>query len=109
MPGEISLDTGTHLLLESQVVVLSTKSCATLVTPRTVTCQAPLAMGCPRQEYWSGLPFPPSGDLPNPGVKPESPDLQADSLPTEPPVLFRENYPRRLPEVRVLLCFCFRC
>ena len=38
-----------------------------------------------RQEYWSGLPFPSPGDLPNPGIKPESPALQADSLPSEPP------------------------
>ena len=38
-------------------------------------------MGFPRQEYWSGLPFPPPGDLPNPGIKPASPTLQADSLP----------------------------
>ena len=44
-------------------------------------------MGFPREEYWSGLPFPPLGDLPDPGIKPESPvspKLQADSLPTEP-------------------------
>ena len=40
-------------------------------------------MGFPRQEYWSGLPFPPPGDLPDPGIKPESPALQADDLPTE--------------------------
>ena len=38
----------------------------------------------PRQEYWSGLPCPPPGDLPNPGIKPRSPALQVDSLPTEP-------------------------
>ena len=38
-----------------------------------------------RQEYWSGLPFPSSGDRPNPGIEPESPALQADSLPSEPP------------------------
>ena len=38
-----------------------------------------------RQEYWSGLPCPPPGDLPNPGIKPRSPTLQADSLPSEPP------------------------
>ena len=37
------------------------------------------------QEYWSGLPFPSPGDLPDPGIKPGSPALQADSLPTEPP------------------------
>ena len=43
--------------------------------------QAPLSMGFSRQEYWSGLPFPSSGDPPNPGIKPASPALQADSLP----------------------------
>ena len=42
-------------------------------------------MGFSRQEYWSGLPFPPAGDLPNPGIKLRSPSLQADSLPSEPP------------------------
>ena len=47
--------------------------------------QASLSMGFPRQEYWSGLPFPPPGDCPHPGIKPKSPALQADSLPTEPP------------------------
>ena len=41
-------------------------------TPWTVACQAPLSVGFFRQEYWSGLPFPPPGDLPNPGIKPES-------------------------------------
>jgi len=41
--------------------------------------------GFSRQEYWSGLPFPPPGDLPDPGIKPRSPALQADSLPSEPP------------------------
>ena len=49
-------------------------------TPRTVTHQAPLPMGFSRQKYWSGLPCPPPGDLPNPGIKPRSPPLQADSL-----------------------------
>ena len=50
-------------------------------TPRTVACQVPLSMGFSRPEYWSGLPFPPPGDLPDPGIKPVSPALQADSLP----------------------------
>ena len=48
-------------------------------------CQAPLPMQFSRQEYWSGQPFLSPGDLSNPGVKPESPALQADSLPSEPP------------------------
>jgi len=42
-------------------------------------------MAFSRQEYWSGLPCPPPGDLPKPGIKPRSPSLQADSLPSEPP------------------------
>ena len=54
-------------------------------TPWTLTHQAPLSMGFPRQEYRSDLPFPPPGDLPNLGIKPRSPALQADSLLTEPP------------------------
>ena len=56
-----------------------------LVTPWTVAHQAPLSKGLSRQEYWSGLPFPSPGDLPNPGIKPKSPALQADSLLSEPP------------------------
>ena len=50
----------------------------------TVARQAPLSMVFSRQEYWNGLPFPPLGDLPNPGFKPGSPALQVDSLPLEP-------------------------
>ena len=49
-------------------------------TPWTVAHRAPLSMGFSRQEYWSGLPLPPPGDLPDPGIKPASPALQADSL-----------------------------
>ena len=47
----------------------------------TTARQAPLSMGFPRQEYWSGLPFPSPGNLPDPGIQPVSPALQADSLP----------------------------
>ena len=59
---------------------LVTKSCLTLVTPWTVAHWASLSMGFSRQEYWRGLPFPSPGDLPNPGIEPTSPALQADSL-----------------------------
>ena len=62
---------------------LVAKSCPTLATPWTVARQAPLSMGFSRQEYWSGWPFPSPGHLPNPGIEPRSPALQADSLPTE--------------------------
>ena len=54
-------------------------------TPWTVAYQAPPSMGFSRQECWSGLPFHSPGDLPNPGIEPESPELQADALPSEPP------------------------
>ena len=54
-------------------------------TPQTAASQAPQSMGFARQGYWSGLPFPSPGDLPDPGIKPGSPALQADSLPSEPP------------------------
>ena len=54
-------------------------------TPWTVAHQAPLSMGFSRQEYWSGLPFPSPGDLPDPGIEPRSPALQADALTSEPP------------------------
>ena len=53
--------------------------------PGRASPPAPLSMGFSRQEYWSGLPFPSPGDLPDPGIKSGSPALQADSLPSEPP------------------------
>ena len=55
-----------------------------LVTPWTIAQQAPLSMEFSKQEYLSGLPFPSLRDLPNPGIEPGSPALQADSLPSEP-------------------------
>ena len=69
-------------------VVLVAKSCPTLVTPWTVACQAPLSMRFPRQEYWSGLPFSPPGDLLNPGIEPGprvSPMLAGRFFTTESP------------------------
>ena len=59
---------------------LDTKLCPTLVIPWTVPCQAPLSMRFSMQEYWSRLPFPSLADLPDPGIEPGSPALQADSL-----------------------------
>ena len=62
-----------------------TMSCPTLETPWTAVCQAPLSMGFSR--HWSGLPFYSPGDLPDPGIEPRSPALQADALTSEPPGL----------------------
>ena len=65
--------------------VLVARSCPTLATPWTVARQAPLSMGFSRPECWSGLPFPSPGDLPDPGMEPESLASQAGSFPPEPP------------------------
>ena len=54
-------------------------------TPWTIAYHASPSMEFSRQEYWSGLPFPSPGDLPDPGIEPRSPALQADALPSEPP------------------------
>ena len=54
-------------------------------TPWTVVYQGPPSMEFSRQEYWSGLPFPSPGYLPNSGIKPGSPTMQADTLPSKPP------------------------
>ena len=59
--------------------------CPTHCKPMDCSRQGPLPVELSRQEYWSGLPYPPPGDLPNPGIKPRSAALQADSLLSEPP------------------------
>ena len=68
----------------------------------TVAHQAPPSMGFSRQEYWSGLPFPSPGDLPNPGIEPRSSALQADALTSEPP-----GKPIQTPEGRLHLTLIF--
>ena len=77
----LSIKFGGQLLY---VCVLIPQLCLTM-TPWTVACRAPLSMEFSWQEYRSGLPFPSLGDLPDPGIEPGSPALQADSLPSEPP------------------------
>ena len=62
---------------------LVAQSCPNFCDP--VDYRLSLSMGFSRQEYWSGLPCPPPGDLPNPGIEPRSPALQVDSLQSEPP------------------------
>ena len=65
--------------------VLAVQSCPTLWDAWTVACQAPWSMEFSRQEYWSVLPFPSPGVLPDPGIEAGSPALQADSVASEPP------------------------
>ena len=67
------------------VCVLVIQSCLTHCDPMTIAHQVPLSMEFSRQEYWSGLSFPTLEDLPDPGIEPGSPALQADFLPSEPP------------------------
>ena len=73
-----------HNLKESESEV--TESCLTLCDPMDCSQQAPLTMRFSRQDYWSGLPFPSPGDLPDPGIEPRSPAVQADALASEPPI-----------------------
>ena len=74
-----------HLLFQNWSEVKSLSHVWLFVTPWTVAYQASLSMGFSRQEYWSGLPFPSPGDLPDPGIEPGSPTLEADALTSEPP------------------------
>ena len=69
----------------------------TLVTPWTVARQAPLSTGFPRQEYWSGLPFPTPGDLPDPGIELVSPVSAGGLFTTEPLVQFSCPVVSRVP------------
>ena len=75
------------------------------VIPWTAACQAPLFIEFSRSEYWSGLPFPFPGDLPNPGTEPRSPALEGDSLPDETPgvIYFPVLYSRSL----LVICFIY--
>ena len=65
-----------------------TQSCPTLCDPMDWNLPGLSVHGISRQEYWSGLPFPSPGDLPDPGIEPRSPTLQADTLPSESPDKF---------------------
>ena len=71
--------------LDSKTKVFSSMlfllNCSVLFISFGQPCQTPLSMGFPRQEYWSGLPFPSPGALSDPGIEPASPDWQVDSLP----------------------------
>ena len=81
--NNILLSNKITLLMVVVVGGLVTKSCPPLETPWTVARQAPLSMELSEQEYWSGLPFPSPGDIPDPGIKPGSLALQVDSLPNK--------------------------
>ena len=83
--NDISKIPGTHMYLVAQL-------CPPLCDPMDHSPLASLSRGFSRQEYWSGLPCPPPGDLPNPGIEHRSPTLQVDSLPSEPPGKLRDSW-----------------
>ena len=74
-----------HMKCRTFCCCLVAKSCPTLCSSMDVASQAPLSLGFPRQEYWSGLPFPCAGDLPHPGMEPPPPALTSRFFTTEPP------------------------
>ena len=74
------------MLLQPVLLLLRRRvMCNSFATTWTVAHQAPVFIGFPRQEYWGGLPFPSPGDLPDPGIEPESPALAGGFFTTEPP------------------------
>ena len=81
---EISYPCGQDAERKKEKKVKSLSRVRLFAAPWTVAYQAPPSMGFSRQECWSGLPFPSPGDLPDPGIKPRSPALQADALLSEP-------------------------
>ena len=87
------------------LVKMKSLSCVRLfVTPWTVAYQATPSMGFSRQECWSGLPLPSPGDLPDPGIEPGSPALQADALPSKPPgFICIENALKKFSEALICL------
>ena len=83
--GSRNVREGNHRFKLTRLKVKSLSRVRPFATPWTAVYHAPPSVGFSRQEYWSGLPFPSPGDLPDPGIKLGSPSLQADSLLTEPP------------------------
>ena len=103
-----------HILivqLNVAVVVQLLNRVQLFVTPWTVAYQAHLSKEFPRQEYWSGLPFPSPGDLPDPGIEPTSPAWQGDSLPLSHLVSPQLNvhvslWTKVAPHMCVCVCVC---
>ena len=94
------------------VCAKSLQLCPTLCNPMDCNHQAPLSTVFSRQKYWSGLPCPPSGDLPDPGIEPRSPGQQADSLPLSHQGSPKLGYPQInwdscSPSCRASFNYCF--
>ena len=94
-----------HHELVQCYIVKSLSRVRLFVTPWTVAYQAPPSMGFSRQEYWSGLPFPSPGNLPDLGIEPGSPALQADALTSAPPGIGIPHFP--VLHFAALCRYCF--
>ena len=92
--SSVTLSVLRHNTTLHAALCLVAQSCPTVCDPWTVARQTPLSMGFPRQEYWSRLPCPPPGDLPNPGIELASPVLAGGFFTTEPP---GKPQPMKLP------------
>ena len=84
--------------IESEVA----QSCPTLWDPMDCNLPGSSLHGILQAEYWSGLPFPSPGDLPDPGIKPRSPTFQADALTSEPPLALKGSVP---PDAKLMCTF----
>ena len=95
MSGTLHIFSYEITILFRHLVKVKSLSCVRLFsTPWTLAYQSPLSMEFSRQEYWSGLPFPSPGDLPDSGIEPRSPALQADALPSESPDSLTFHFPK---------------
>ena len=83
--SRLGIQLSIFLSVAVKVKVKSLSRIRLFATPWTIAYQAPLSMEFSREEYWSGLPFPSQGELPDPGIERRSPALQAEVLPSEPP------------------------
>ena len=97
---------GTTITLLISYKVKSLSRVRLFATPWTIAHQAPPSMKLSRQEYWSGLPFPSPGDLPNPGIEPRSPPLQVDALPSEPYTPIQNKNLKKILHLGFLLFHC---
>ena len=99
-----TVDLQSCLIIISTVKVKSLRCVRFFAIPQTVNYQAPQSMGFSRQEFWGRLSFPSPGDLPNPGIEPWSPALQADALPSEPPGKLSYNLYNKVTQLYVCVC-----
>ena len=106
--GRSSLSSKTTVCFESEGKSLVAQSCLTLCYSWAVACQAPLSTGFPKQEYWNGWSFLSPGDLPDPGIEPGSPALQAYCLLSKSPATLNTWYFQAHSEMHIIIIILYR-